>query len=386
VTRALTVTRQELVDLHRRAPRTAVLSVYLGQAEPKATSPRRGQTALNAGLRELERAFPGDRALAAAADRVRRIYPKLPPEDRRRHLVLFLSLDPQWLWWRRLQLPPGDRMVWMDRPYLRPLVTLLESAPPVGVVVVAQGIVRLLTWSQGVADEATPRKFVLADEDWRRYAGPAPAHPGVTQQTSTYVEKYESRVAVHLRRFLAELSGEIAEAGERERWRRVVLLGAPALTEVLAGSLPEPWRSRVLAGPPVNLARAPATAIAETVTGVVGEWVRARDREAVDHLLDTVAVGGAAAVGAQACLDLLGENRASHLYLDDQLRLSGYRRPDGTVIVADGPAPPGTVAERHLVERMIEMALDHGVAVTLVGGEAAARLRAAGGVGARLRY
>jgi hypothetical protein len=208
----------------------------------------------------------------------------------------------------------------------------------------------------------------------------------VTQQTSTYVEKYESRVAVHLRRFLAELSGEIAEAGERERWRRVVLLGAPALTEVLAGSLPEPWRSRVLAGPRVNLARAPATAIAETVTGVVGEWVRARDREAVDHLLDTVAVGGAAAVGAQACLDLLGENRASHLYLDDQLRLSGYRRPDGTVIVADGPAPPGTVAERHLVERMIEMALDHGVAVTLVGGEAAARLRAAGGVGARLRY
>ncbi|MDR7421893.1 MAG: VLRF1 family aeRF1-type release factor [Armatimonadota bacterium] len=386
MSRELIVTRQELVDLHRRAPRNAVLSVYLDQAEPGKAALRRGQSALNAGLRELERAHPDDRALAAAAEGARRIYRKLPPEDRRRHLVLFLSLESDWLWWRSLQLPPGDRMVWMDRPYLRPLVALLDSAPPVGVVVVASGIVRLLTWSQGVVDEATPRKFVLADEDWRRYAGPAPAHPGMAQQTSTNVEKYEDRVEVHLRRFLAEVGGEVAEAGERERWRRVVLLGAPALTEALAASLPDPWRSRVLPGPALNLARAPAGAVADAVTGVVAGWVRARDREAVRELLDAVAVGGTAATGAQACLDLLRENRVSHLYLDDQLRLSGYRRPDGALIIADGPVPPGAAVERHLVERMIEMALDQGAAVTLVGGEAAERLRAAGGVGARLRY
>jgi hypothetical protein len=383
---ALRITRQELVDLHRRAPRTAVLSAYLGRAEPGKTALRRGQTALNAGLRELERAYPEDRTLAAAADRVRRIYRKLPPEDRRRHLVMFYAPDPEWLWWRSLQLEAGDRIVWMDRPYLRPLVALLESAPPVGVVSVTQGIVRLLTWSQGVVEEATPRKFALADEDWRRYAGPAPSHPGVMQQTSTYVDKYEDRVEVHLRRFLAEVGGEVAEVGEREGWRRVVLLGAPALAGVLAGALAEPWRSRVLAGPAVNLTKAPAAALAEAVTGVVARWIQDRDDRAVADLLDVVAAGAAAATGAQACVDFLAEGRVGHLYLDEQVRLSGYRRPDGAIIVDRGPPPTGTIPERHLVERMIEMALDQGVPVTLVRGAAAERLRAAGGVGARLRY
>lgn len=102
----------------------------------------------------------------------------------------------------------------MDAPYLRPLVALLDHAPPVGVVTVAQGMVRVLTWKQGILQEGDVHEFKPSDEDWRRYAGPAPGHPRMSQQTSTYVEKYEDRVAVHVRRFLEDVAARAAFGGE----------------------------------------------------------------------------------------------------------------------------------------------------------------------------
>lgn len=73
-------------------------------------------------------------------------------------LALFFCAEPEWFWWRSLHLPLASRFVWMDAPYLRPLVALLDHAPPVGVVTVAQGMVRVLTWKQGILQEGdSPR-------------------------------------------------------------------------------------------------------------------------------------------------------------------------------------------------------------------------------------
>jgi hypothetical protein len=383
---ALEITREDLLDLQHHAPKTAVLSVYLARGEVDKSALRYGQSALNAGLRELQQRYPDDRQLAAAAERTRRIYRKLPREDRQRNLVLFLSLDPEWLWWRTLQISPGNRFVWMDRPYLRPLVGLLDAAPPVGVIAAAQGIVRLLTWTQGIIEEAAARKFALADRDWRRYVGPAPSHPGVSRQTSTDVDKYGDRVAVHVRRFLQDVGAEAVHVGEQARWERIVVLAAPDLEQAITGVLPEPWTSRVLPAPAVNMSRATPVQIADAVTSAINAWVRTRDERAVYELLDLVAAGGSATASPQEVFDLLAEGRVSHLYLDDGLRVRGYRRPDGGYVIEGAPTQDDWQPEPHLIERLIEMSLDRGVPVTVLQGPPAERLGAVGGLGAHLRY
>ncbi len=383
---ALEITREDLLDLQHHAPKTAVLSVYLARGEAGKSALRIGQSALNAGLRELQQRNPDDRQLTGAANRVRRLYRKLPREDRQRNLVLFLSLDPEWLWWRSLQISTGNRFVWMNRPYLRPLVALLDTAPPVGVIAAAQGIVRLLIWKQGMIEEAAARKFALADRDWRRYAGPAPSHPGVSRQTSTDVDKYGDRVAVHVRRFLQDVAAEAARVGEQAGWERLVILAAPDLEQAIAGVLPEPWPSRVLPAPMLNMSRATPAQIADAVTSAIRDWIRARDERAVGELLDLVASGGPATASPQEVFDLLSEGRVSHLYLGDEVRMRGYRRPDGGYVVEGAPPQDDWQPEPHLIERLIEASLDQDVAVTVLQGPPAERLRAIGGLGARLRY
>lgn len=155
----------------------------------------------------------------------------------------------------------------------------------------------------------------------------------------------------------------------------------------LAGSLPEPWRQRVVPAPPVNVGRMRAAALAGVATAALEAWAQERDRQEVEGLPETVASGGPASASPQERLDLLAQGRVARLYLDDELRLSGYRRGDGTLIIESGAEPgPDWAPERHLIERMIAMALDQGVAVTPVRGEPAERLRALGGLGALLRY
>jgi peptide subunit release factor 1 (eRF1) len=383
----IVITREDFLDLRGRPADGGVLSVYLHRAD-RAKDPRRaGATVLNAGLRDLKRAYPDDRQLAAVADEARHLYRKIPREDRQRHLGLILSAAPEWSWWRSLQWPVDERFVWMDTPYLRPLVSMLDHAPRVGVIAVAQSAVRVLTWHQGLIEEEAVLKFELADKHWRRYAGPAPAHPAMSQQTATNVERYADRVAVHVGRFLQEVTGEIAGHGERAGWERVVVLGPGELTATIIAALPDPWNQRVVPAPPVNVARARPAALADAATAAVETWAEDRDRREVEELLSLVASGGRASASPQECLDLLAQGRVGHLYLDTDLRLQGYRRPDDTLVVASSAAPASDWApERHLVERTISIALDQGVRVTPVRGEAAERLRAVGGIGARLRY
>ncbi|MDR7417874.1 MAG: VLRF1 family aeRF1-type release factor [Armatimonadota bacterium] len=385
--RNIVITREDLLDLRSRPADGGVLSVYLRKGDRAKAPHHTGSTALNAGLRELQRAYPDDRQLAALADEVRRLYRKMPREDRQRHLAIILSAVPEWSWWRSLQWPVDDRFVWMDTPYLRPLMGLLDHAPRVGVIAVARSVVRVLTWNQGLIEEEVVRRFELADRHWRRYAGPAPAHPGTRQQTATYVERYVDRVAVHEGRFLQEVTDEIAGHGERAGWERVVVLGPSDLTGTLVAALPEPWRQRVVPAPPINVARAGPAPLADAATAAVETWAENRDLQEIEELLGLVASGGRASASPQECLDLLEQGRVSHLYLDTELRLQGYRRPDGTLVIAS-PAEPAHdwVPERHLVERAISLALDQGIRVTPVRGEAAERLREVGGIGARLRY
>lgn len=381
------ITRDDLLELRERPVHGGVLSIYLSRGERSRAPGARGTTALNAGLREVLRACRDDRALVALTERARRLYARLSREDRQRHLALLLCADPEWSWWRSLHLPLGDRFVWMDTPYLRPLVSLLDHAPVVGVVVVTQGVVRVLTWRQGLLEEDGSHPFEVSRADWRRYAGPAPSHPGMSQQTSTHIEKYEDRVAVHLRRFMEEMAVRVATLADSTGWEALVALGPPVVTESLTRALPAPWPGRRVPAPPLNVGRARPTALNAEVTAAVDAWIRHRDAREVEDVLRLVAAGGPASASPQECLDLLAQHRVAHLYFASDLRLKGHRRPDGALVLESGaPARPEWVPEPHVVERMIGAALDQGIPVTPLQGAPAERVLALGGVCARLRY
>jgi hypothetical protein len=68
------------------------------------------------------------------------------------------------------------------------------------------------------------------------------------------------------------------------------------------------------------------------------------------------------------------------------VRMRGYRRPDGGLVIEGVPAQEDWQPEPHLIERTIEAALDQNVPVTILQGTPADRLRTVGGIGARLRY
>jgi len=76
--------------------------------------------------------------------------------------------------------------MWDERPFVSPLVDVVDRGRATGLVLVDGEHVRLLHWEHGRIEEPDNSTWTLSVPEWRSYAAYAAANPSRGQQTATH--------------------------------------------------------------------------------------------------------------------------------------------------------------------------------------------------------
>jgi len=320
-------------------------------------------------------------ALRELAPAVQRELAELPADQRGRGLAWFVtadrSLDRRYV----LQLPPsGDAVRWDARPYVVPLIEVVDRGQPVAIVLVASDSLRLVRWEQGQATEPGRSVYDLELGDWRDYAAYAAANPARGQQTVTNVEAYEQRVDAWRQRFYRATGATIADRLAGLGVSRVLIAGERGLTQAFAELMPPQLGRDVLADAAENLSRADPAAVAERVEGrIIAERI-AEARRAAEDAVQAAREGRPAALGPDETLQALAASRVDRLVLDPghvfpvarlgSAAARALRRPEDDMVA----------------ECAVELAVAGGAEITAVEVRNAPVLAEADGMAATLRY
>jgi hypothetical protein len=283
--------------------------------------------------------------------------------------------------WHSLQpAPPWTGVVRSARPFLLPLIAMLDEGEPRGVAVLSAERVRLLEWSLEHTEELESFEVTLLSGDWRerkaqRSADPAHMHGA----SASGKDQYGQRLDENRRRFLKEIAGRAAEEAKRRDWAELLVCGPEPLADEFAGHIdaglkPQSVDSHDLISEPVS-----------KIGGRIGQFVAALNRDRELALVERVeaaahAPDNRAALGPQETLESLLEGRVEHVLLD------GGRDYRSRPLDQDLAYEPSEHGDLPLVERMVELALSTSARLTPVEGEAAERLERHGGVAGLLRY
>lgn len=303
----------------------------------------------------------------AVAERVLGRYPEGRPHPSGRTQIGFLEAAGDREIWTTAQMRLGDMtVVHASRPYLTPLVKLLDEGGPYGVVVTSLERVRVFEWALGTIEELEGWELEISSLDWRERRSPQ-RDPGAdgTGTTAAGREQYMQRLDHNRARFLKQAGELIANRYADRPWRRIIIVGDGDRPQLLTKGL----------GPKAELVHSVAHDLISEPTARIGERVaeelvhlnRAREEQLVERLNEAIGAEPGAALGPEEVLQALEMAQAYHVIFD----------PDHDFEPIDGLPP---------TEQFILKALATGADVTPAEGLAAASLGEHGGVAALLRF
>jgi Bacterial archaeo-eukaryotic release factor family 10 len=381
------ITREDLRTLATATPGDAVLSVY-ARTDPRdpantAATPA-WEIALRNGLSAVAHRLEA-REDRHARLRFRELRPAveervlaLEPHERARSIAWFFGEEGDTIGTYALQLPlRGDAVVRDARPYVSPLVDVVDRGAPTGVVLAGRERVRLVHLEQGEASEPDDPAFELELGDWRPYGGTAGGSPSRGLRTTAHQERYDARVDEQRDRLYARAGEATAGRLEALGWERVALLAERGVASAFGAALPAAIVDRLVVDAEANVDRDDPATIADTVE----PWLEDAWRESVVDLADRARThalaGGPGAIGAKETLWALDEGRVEHLILD----------PDADFTEVAAMTPPGIAGPPELLgERAVEAAVATGAEVSTVPVATAPALEESGGMVALLRY
>jgi hypothetical protein len=350
--------------IHWRPP-LGVLSVYV-DGDPADRSGR-WRIELRNGLHEaVEAASHSGRdvrsAVQATAARIEHTLadaPELPA----RGVVSFVEIAPEPAETRTfdVQVPLRRTAAFHgERPWVGPLLALVEDGAPLGIAAISAERVRVLDWTMGRVSELHDWGLELYLDDWRERKAPRVSDPASAQAVSASGrDQHNQRMEANRERF-ARQTGHLAQASAHERgWHRLITFGDERYSSRFADGFSNSCELRFVDAS--DLIGQPARRIVDRVGALLPELRRERELALVKRLDEMAYANGRAAFGRQATMQALEAGRVDRLVYDSRL--------------------PGLE-----VEQMIELAVPSGAAVTALGDEAAPQLDPHGGVAALLRY
>jgi hypothetical protein len=341
-------------------PEGGVLSVYV-QIDPADRSE---------GWRiELRHALEG--LFEGAAARAFERFPEgTPPPPGRMH-VGFLEIGERKRRdlresWHGYQMSRGrTRAFQAPRPYLAPLVQLLDEGWPLGVVVVALERVRVLEWALGEIEELDGWELEIFSLDWHERKAPRVDPARGTSTSSSGRDQYDERLEHNREAFLGQAGKLVASRYGDRPWRELILIGEADRTKLLGAGAGGP--ARRVHEIHHDLIRARPSEIGGRVEQELGRINRRRELELIAAIEEAVGAEPGAALGPDEVLAALEQARVHHAIFD---ATRDWEERDGV----------------ELSELMVEHALASGAGVTPVEGEAAAALEKRDGAAALLRY
>jgi len=307
-------------------------------------------------------------ALAATVQRIKDHFPnEVPPSGRCQIGFCEVAQKGGADVWMAVQLARGEIEVCdRDRPYLTPLLELLDDGAPVGVLAVSAERVRLYEWALGNITDVQDWEATLFIPEWReRKAQSSPDPARVHGASSSGHDQFDQRLDANRERFLEQIGGLVAREADGRRWRRVLAFGdANQVEKVREGA-----RNQVeveLAGTADVISESDRGRLLERVESSVERTNRERELALVKATIDAaMSSAGRGAIGLSETERSLTRGRVRHLMFD---------------------AESSAEDVREMEDDLVEAALRTSAEVTPVEGEAAEILREHGGVAALLRY
>lgn len=379
----LMISRTEVDALVRREPATgsAVLSVYLDVDQSKANNlNRKYQDALKDMLRSIETRLDGAQPANFAADAAfaQDHVSHLKPSGK--SLVLFVDASEGFFWSRVLQVPVRNTARWSDRPYVKPLLSLIDDYERYGVVLVDKEHGRLFTVYLG---EIAEHGDFLADLPVRRIRSPGMDHIMSERQL-------QNQAASHAHLHLKHVAESLDRLVDEYRFDRILIGGPVEATSELQNLLPKRVRGRLVGRLPVAVTASARDVLAETLR--IGERI---ERQMEEQIVQDVIAGNdnhhPFTLGLERTVHALCEERIWRMVYAQGYTPAGgqcsscemlFAVSSGACEYCGTPIKPVD----DLMERMVERAVQQDSLLEEVTGNAAVRLREVGGIGAVLRF
>jgi peptide chain release factor subunit 1 len=216
-----------------------------------------------------------------------------------------------------LAIPIRNQVIVSDRPYVKPLASLLDYYGGYGVVLVDKQGARLFSFHLG---ELKEQEGILGESIRHTKRGGASAKPGVRGGVAGLTH-YEDELAVRNIRDVAEFATHFFS---ENNVRRILIGGTEENIALLRGQLPKSWQSLIVGTFPMSMTASHREVLDKAMQiGKEGEFRKE------EQLLKKLVTGAAKERGGVLNLDetlgAIHDGRVQALVIRDGYRASGYR-------------------------------------------------------------
>ncbi len=380
----MSIARAELEDLIHRdvQPDGRVLSVYLNVDQSQAANLNRGFTAaLKAQLRQIEQQLDDDKLRREFAEDAQRVVQTVAAyQPRARGLAIFCDASRDFFWRRELSIGVENHARWDERPYLRPLIEALDEYERYAVVLVSREQARLFTVYLGEIEE---HREIFSENKIKRIKSPG-------NENARSQINIQRRDGEHAQRHMREVAEALEEFAARRPFDRLIVAGPHEVTREFQGLLSKRMQSLVVSSLALPIEATEQQVLTET-RRIEESVERAAESAMVADLITRAAKDAQAVLGAVPVLEALRMGRIMKLVYAHGHTCPGRQCTNCESLFAGEvqscPYCGGNVREvPDVVSRLVDRVVDSGGGAENVRGAAADALKAAGGIGAFLRF
>jgi peptide subunit release factor 1 (eRF1) len=361
---------QELIDYRSTDP---VLSVYL-DVDPKAGSADAYKLRLRQLLKDFEELSPRD------FENIQR-FMEHEYDWSGRSIAIFSCASHGFFRQFSFSVPIRSRARFLNRPYVKPLVDLLNNYGHYGVALVDQQGARLFSFHLGELQEQEGTVGEAVRHTKSGGGSQSPGRRGGTAGLTRYSEEIVERNLKEAVQFATRFFQE-------NRIRRILIGGIEANVAFFQSQLPKAWQSLVMGTFPMVMTAGHTQVLAKALD-VAQHAEQEKEARIVNAVVTAAAKGREGVIGLDDTLGALVSGRVQTLVINEGYREVGFRCQGCGHLTTQQPEKCPFC---HSEFEQIEDAVEHAVRKVLVdGGEVEvvrdnAALKKAGNVGGLLRY
>jgi len=365
---------------HQSEGDSHVLSLYLDVDQSKASNLNRGfETAAENLFRHVAEASlapNGGAAFDSESRTVLRFIQDYVPHGK--SLVLFSDSAREFWWHRDLQVAVPSEARWSPKPWLRPLLDVLEDSDRFAAVLIDKHRARIVT----VDATGMKRDIELVSDVPGKHVSTGTDH---IWSQGRMDRDHVNHLKLHARRTADELTNLV----DRLKLARVVVGGPVEATSILMAELPKRIEQMVIGEASVSL-DAPDDRLLGELRQIQSRDEHEAEARAVDSLITAAKKGDRAVLGVADTLLAIQQGRVYRMVVAKDYRVEGTECAScGVLLTKDvekcsfcggrlDPAPD-------LINRASHRVIEQAGRVQLVSGEAASKLQGSG-IGAILRF
>ncbi len=249
-----------------------------------------------------------------------------------------------------LAIPLRNQVVVGDKPFVKPLVALLDYYGGYGVALVDKQGARLFSFHLG---EVAEQEGILGESVRRTKRGGASAKPGVRGGVAGQTRS-EDELTERNFRDTAEFA---AQFFKEKNVRRVLLGGTDENVALLRGLLPKSWQSLIVGTFPMSMTASKGEVLQKVME--IGRQAEFRKEEQLlQRLVTNAAKEQSGVLGLEGTLQAVQDGRVQTLVLQEGYWEAGYQcQGCGFVTAAALPACPYCGSAFTRIEDAVEMAV-----------------------------